>query len=136
MAGTTAGIKFVSGKSLTVEKTKIAAVPTGIDVESTTNANIAVVNSSIEGTLTNGVFVNNAAGIQTQLTLNNVEVLNNLGNGLVFEQGAIASVRNSVVSGSGGDGIFATTYATVDLDNVMSTGITWGWSRRGARWSG
>lgn len=117
----TAGIKFVSGKSLTVEKTKIAGVPTGIDVEATTNANIAVVNSSIETTLTNGVFVNNAAGIQTQLTLNNVEVLNNLGNGLAFEQGAIASVRNSVVSGSGADGILATSYATVDLDNVMST---------------
>jgi Right handed beta helix region len=114
------GIRYLAGKSLSVENCTISGFTTrGIDMSVTANAKLFVQNTTITNGAT-GIFITSSGG-QAQAIIDDVR-LTGLTNGLeVFTNGR-ASVTDSVVSGNTSNGILASA-ATARV-NVADSNIT------------
>jgi hypothetical protein len=97
------GIRFLAGKSLTVDSCSISGFTTrGIDMSVTTNAKLFVRNTSITKGAT-GIFVTTTSG-QAQAVLDGV-TLTGLTNGIEANSNGRATITHSVISGNSGSGI-------------------------------
>lgn len=104
------GIRFLAGKSLTVENATISGFTTrGIDMSVTTTAKLVVKNTTITGAVT-GIFVTTTSG-QAQAIIEGVR-LTGLTNGLEASTNGRATISNSVISGNISNGILASTATT------------------------
>ena len=99
------GIRFLAGKSLTVENVTIEGFTgRGIDMTMTTTAKLFVRNTTISEGGT-GVFLTTTSG-QAQAMLENVH-LTGLTNGLEASLNGRATITRSVISGNASNGILA-----------------------------
>ncbi|HSK77622.1 MAG TPA: right-handed parallel beta-helix repeat-containing protein [Thermoanaerobaculia bacterium] len=99
------GIRFLAGKSLTVEDSTIEGFTgRGIDMSMTTNGKLFVRNTRISEGAT-GIFVNTTSG-QAQAMLENVH-LTGLTNGIEAALNGRATITRSVISGNVSNGILA-----------------------------
>jgi hypothetical protein len=126
-AGTTPGlngIRFISGRSLTVENVVIQnqnlSTGSGISVAATGVALIAATNVSFNGMRT-GVQLTTTSGAVVA-NISNAKFLNNIFNAVDVGAGSLATVRNSVFAAHNGTAILASTAtSTVYADeNVIS----------------
>lgn len=123
-AGTTMGlngIRFVSGRSLTVENVAIQNQSnSGIDVGASGISLITATNVSFNK-VQNGVKLTTTAGAVVA-NISNSKFLNNVVNGVDVGAGSLATVRNSVFAAHNGTAILASTAtSTVYADeNVIS----------------
>lgn len=110
------GIRYLAGKSLTVDNVTISGFTTrGIDVSLTANGNLNVTNTLITNAPT-GVRVTTTSGI-VLAWLDNV-TLTGLTNGLEGAANSRVTISNSVISGNISNGVF-TSAATSNI-NVAS----------------
>jgi hypothetical protein len=119
-AGTdTRGIKFLSGAKLVVENCDISNFgKRGISVESSTQgAQVAVINSTVHGNLTNGIVVN-PPGVTNTVTLDHVRLVNNASYGMGVLAGGVVHIHDSIVSENSTGGLLA------DNSNVDVTGTS------------
>lgn len=108
-AGTdTRGIKFLSGAKLVVENCDISNFgKRGISVESSTQgAQVAVINSTVHGNLTNGVVVN-PPGVTNTVTFDHVRLVNNASFGIGVLAGGVVHILNSIVSENSSGGLLS-----------------------------
>ncbi|MBK5258937.1 MAG: right-handed parallel beta-helix repeat-containing protein [Thermoanaerobaculia bacterium] len=103
----TNGIRYIAGKSLTVENVTIEGFTTrGIDMSLTTNGKLFVRNTKISDGVT-GIFVTTTSG-QAQAMLEDVH-LTGLTTGIEASTNGRATVTDSNISGNTGNGILAST---------------------------
>lgn len=133
-AGTTPGlngIRFISGRSLTVENVVIQnqnlSTGSGISVAATGVALIAATNVSFNGMRT-GVQLTTTAGAVVA-NISNSKFLNNVVNGVDVGAGSLATVRNSVFAAHNGTAILASTatstvYADEDVISNSAVGMS------------
>ncbi|MBS0439666.1 MAG: right-handed parallel beta-helix repeat-containing protein [Proteobacteria bacterium] len=121
-----AGVKFLNGRQLTVERCDIGdfndgTSGTGIAFTPSAAANLVVIDSSIHnnGSATNpastgGILIAPSGGVTANAMLENVRLVNNNGFGLLAQGSATVTLRDSVVSMNSGSGAVAssTTLAT------------------------
>ena len=115
------GIRFVSGRSLTVENVAIQNQSnSGIDVGASGISLITATNVSFNK-VQNGVKLTTTAGAVVA-NISNSKFLNNVVNGVDVGAGSLATVRNSVFAAHNGTAILASTAtSTVYADeNVIS----------------
>lgn len=107
------GIRFLAGKSLTVDSCTISGFlgfpGRGIDVSLAAAAKVFVKDTRITNTAT-GIFVTTGAG-QAQAMLDNVG-LTGLGNGVEGGPNGRITIKNSFISGNTGNGIFGNASTT------------------------
>ncbi|HEV7509615.1 MAG TPA: right-handed parallel beta-helix repeat-containing protein [Thermoanaerobaculia bacterium] len=113
------GIRFIAGKSLTVENCDISGFTTrGVDMSVTTNAKLFVRNTTFTRGGT-GVFVTTTSG-QAQAIIDNSH-FSNLTNGIEASTNGRAAISHSVISGNASNGILAS--ATTSRINVADSQI-------------
>ncbi len=114
------GIRFLAGKSLTVENCSISGFTTrGIDMSVTTNAKLFVRNTTIKNGAT-GIFLTTTTG-QAQAMIDSSH-LTNLVNGIEVSTNGRAAITHSVISGNTSNGILAS--AATSRVNVADCQIT------------
>jgi hypothetical protein len=118
------GIRFISGKSLTVDHCWIYGFngnggnSDGIEVAITAVGNLKVINSVIENVSGDGIHLNSTAG-QVNAMINNTEIMNCTGDGIEAAANNRLFVNNSRIFQSG-NGIRATNGNSVGiLDDVF-----------------
>jgi len=100
--GGNAGVKFVQGIELRIERCEITGMGAyGISATSIGSTTLLVQDTAVADNLGTGIYVNGTV----QTFLSNVTVVGNTGNGLEFAAGVNFSVRNSVVDHNHNDGI-------------------------------
>ena len=118
-AGTgTNGIRFLTGKDLTLENVTIEGFTgRGIDMSLTTTAKLFVKNTKISEGGT-GIFLTTTSG-QAQAMLDNVQ-LTGLTNGLEAAVNGRATITNSMISGNSSNGILASSSTTrINVDRCQ-----------------
>jgi hypothetical protein len=99
------GIRFLAGKSLTLDNVTISGFTTrGVDMSMAATAKLVVRNTRITNGAT-GIFVTTTAGT-AQATLEDVH-LTGLTNGLEVAANGFATISNSVISGNSSNGAVA-----------------------------
>ena len=102
------GIRFLAGKSLTVENVTIGGFTTrGIDMNMTTTSKLIVRDSAITNVGT-GVFVTTTGGNLANASLDNVHVTSST-NGIEGGANSRITVSNSVISANASNGILSST---------------------------
>jgi Right handed beta helix region len=128
ITGNTTGIQFNSGGRLTVEDSVIRNFKgSGIEVQPSTPIQLFVSNTLVSDNQANGIEVSSAfsAGVD----LSHVRAVGNTSSGLSFFATGTSAVVNvtvsdSVLSGNGEDGIFATVLGGTSRTNVMVRNCT------------
>ena len=119
------GIRFLAGKSLTVDNVTISGFTTrGIDMSVTTNAKLFVRDTRITNVGT-GVFVSASSG-QAQAALDNVQVTG-VNNGVDGGLNGRITIKNSVISGNTSNGVLgsnATTRINVEGCQISFNDLT------------
>ena len=98
------GIRYIAGKTLTVDNVTISGSARGIDVNLNATGKLIVRDSRISRGTT-GIFLN-ATNNQSQAMLDNVH-LTGLTNGIEAAVNGRATISNSVISGNSSNGILA-----------------------------
>jgi Right handed beta helix region len=112
-----AGINFINGSQLIIEHCDIGAFTgagsAGILFAPSTAATLTIRDSTIHGNgvitsadSTGGILVQPAAGGSAQVILDNVRIVDNAGFGLKFNGPGTVALRNSVVAGNSGNGVW------------------------------
>ena len=138
-AGSPYGVSFLNGALLTIIDCKIMEFSTaGIYMaDSSTGTlnviNTVVVNNGTSGSATSfgGIYVKPGSGIGANVVLDGVQVLNNFNDGIRIDgtggaAAMTATIRNSMVTGNQGPGIFATGSGgiTAMIDTTTSSNNT------------
>jgi hypothetical protein len=117
-AGTTLGthgIRYISGKSVTVENCWINnQSTTGISVSLTTNGNLKVINTTIDNITGDGINIGTTSG-QILATIDNSRILSCGADGFEASNRARVSVTNSVLNHNTSSGI-----RTSGTDNIVN----------------
>jgi len=104
------GIRYLAGKSLTVDNVTISGFTTrGIDMSVTTNAKLFVNDTRITRVGT-GIFVTSTSG-QAQATLDNVHVTG-VNNGVEGSLNGRVTITDSVISGNTANGVLGSNSTT------------------------
>ena len=130
------GIDIIQAGKVLIENCQVYEfTPRGISVEPSTNpVQVFISNTRIKGSFSNGIVVAPAtSSIHAQVTLNNVEIVENTNFGLSVTAGSSVIVRDSVISDNGFSSSLANIRAdatggtaTVDLDGVLVSGSATG----------
>jgi hypothetical protein len=124
------GIRFISGVSVDVEDCVIDGFNTsGINISSSTQSNLLMVRNTVIRNCGVGINITNTGGFTTALELDHVNIFRSGTHAINAGNGTAGSITRSVISGSSGNGInassgtatFSVTDSTIS-DN--STGIS------------
>jgi hypothetical protein len=85
----------------------------GISVQPTASTNVFISNTSIQGQTSNGLVVAPSGG-SAQVSVDNVNIVNNTNYGLSITGGSTVVVRNSTIS----DNAIGTTFANIRVDGL------------------
>jgi Right handed beta helix region len=120
------GIRFLNGRSLTVENVTITNVTTaGIDVSSNVATLLTVRNVSTQGAVGGGIILQPGAAGSVEATIEN----SSFGRGNFGVQGKARSktvIRNSFATNNTTAGFGVSGAATMTLDNCIASGSTVG----------
>lgn len=117
-------VSFLGGAALIVENVKIEGFSTaGINFVPTNNATLTVRDSRVH---TSGIGINiqPAAAGSANVTIDNVQLFQNIGNGLQVQGAASVNLRNSVISSNSANGIAVIgggSPVQLMLDNVIAS---------------
>jgi len=113
------GIRFLAGKSLTVENVTISGFTTrGIDMSMSTSSKLIVRDTAITNVPT-GVFVATTGGNLANASLDNVH-LTSTTNGLEGSNNSRVTISNSVISGNTSNGVLSSTATSrVNVDGCQ-----------------
>jgi hypothetical protein len=125
------GIDIISAGVVIIEDCFVAQfTPRGISIEpAMANVKVSISNSKIQASASNGIVVQPANGIQAQVTLDNVDIIDSTNFGLSVTAGSSVIIRNSTIADNGLANIRADGTggaATIELDNVIVGGSTTG----------
>jgi hypothetical protein len=128
----TNAVRFLAGGKLVVEDCYLAGSATGIDFEPVATSKLAVIDTTINNMSANAVLIQPGASGNASVSLERAQ-LTNSGFGLKVAKG-IASITDSIVSGSGTTGVRAEGTSRINLDNTqVSDGVGGGVVAQGAQ---
>lgn len=121
-AGTTRGIRFISGKALIIENCDIYGFgQRAISIEPTINAQVFIHNTNIHAGQSNGIMVQPVGSAKVSMALDNLRINDNVNYGMLVYGGSTVTMRDSIISNHGLAGIRAdasTGAVQVNLEHV------------------
>jgi hypothetical protein len=126
-AGAFRGIRLMSAKQLVIEDCDIYQFGLrAISIEPTANnTQVFIHNTRVFNNLSNGIVVAPTQGVQAHVTLDNVQVTENVNFGMSITAGGTVVARNSTFADNGLGNVRVDgtgSVATLDLDTVAMTG--------------
>jgi hypothetical protein len=125
------GVAVIQAGKVTIEDCQIYGFsPRDISVAPTTNpVQVFVNHTRIKGSVSNGIVINPTPGVTAEVTLDDVQIVENTNFGLSVTAGGSVVVRNSIISDNAVGTAFSAIRvdgtageATLDLDNTVISG--------------
>lgn len=107
-AGTSRGIKFISGKVLIIENCDIYGFgQRAISIEPTNDAQVFIHNTNVHASQSNGIMVQPVGSAKVTMAMDDVRINDNVNYGLLVNGASSVTVRDSIISNHGVSGIRA-----------------------------
>jgi parallel beta helix pectate lyase-like protein len=126
----THGIRFLSGKNLSIEKCRVYNfTQNGIDIEVNAASTVQITDTVVKNSGNDGIFATSTGG-QVKVGVFNSQIMVSANNGVEGNSNGLVTVHRSLIAASGGSGVMATGSpcgnAGIDNSDIVggSNGVT------------